>query len=62
MFIHQTGVPGNIAGALDAANDDGFTNLGGIRAVSNGAAQNPNSVTVGVPYGAAAGTISTNLL
>ena len=62
MYIHQTAVPGNIAGALDAANDDGFTNLGGIRAVANGAAQNPNSVTVGTPYGAGGVTISTNLL
>ena len=63
MFIHQTAVPGNIAGALDAANDDGFTNLGGIRAAANGAAQNPNSVTVGVPYNNAGGfNISTNLL
>jgi len=62
MFIHQTGVPGNIAGALDAANDDGFTNLGGIRSVANGTAAAPNSVTVGVPYGAAAVIVSTNLL
>ncbi len=62
MFIHQTAVPGNIAGALDAANDDGFTNLGGIRSVGNGTVTAPNSVTVGVPYGAAAVTISTNLL
>jgi hypothetical protein len=62
MFIHQTAVPGNIAGALDAANDDGFTNLGGIRAAANGTVAAPNSVTVGVPYPAAAGILSTNLL
>ena len=62
MLIHQTAVPGNVAGAMDAANDDGFTNLGGIRAANNGTAAAPNTVTVGVPYGATAVTISTNLL
>jgi len=62
MYIHQTGVAGSIAGALDAANDDGFTNLGGIRSTSNGTTTAPNSVTVGVPYGATTVTISTNLL
>ena len=62
MYIHQTGVPGNIAGALDAANDDGFNNLGGIRSVSNGTALAPNTVTVGTPYGTATAVISTNLL
>ena len=62
MFIHQTGVPGNIAGALDAANDDGFTNLGGIRSAGNGTGTAPNTVTVGVPYPATAAIVSTNLL
>ena len=62
MYIHQTAVPGNIAGALDAANDDGFTNLGGIRSAANGTGTAPNTVTVGVPYPAAAAIVSTNLL
>ena len=62
MLIHQTAVPGNVAGAMDSANDDGFTNLGGIRAANNGTAAAPNTVTVGVPYPATNAIISTNLL
>lgn len=62
LYFVQYGTPGAIAGALDAANDDGFTNRGGIRAAANGTAALPNSAPAGVPYGAGAANISTNLL
>ncbi len=38
LYFMTGNVPGNVATALDAANDDGFTNLGGWRAVANTAA------------------------
>ena len=63
MFINQYATPGNIAQAVDAANDDGFTNRGGIRAANNGTALAPNTDAAGAPY--ANGTnydVSTNLL
>jgi len=62
LYFVQTGVPGNIAAALDGANDDGFTNTGGIRSISNGNAGAPNTVP---SAGYATGTtyaVSTNLL
>jgi len=62
LYLTQSAVPGNIAGAMDSANDDGFTNLGGIRAAANGNGAAPNTVTVGTPYGAGAVNVSTNLL
>lgn len=62
LYFLQNGTPGSIAGALDAANDDGFTNRGGIRAAANGSAALPNSAPAGLPYGAGAVGISTNFL
>lgn len=62
LYFLQNGVPGAIAGALDAANDDGFTNRGGIRAAANGSANEPNSAPNGLTYGAGVANISTNLL
>ena len=62
LYFTQYAVPGNIAGALDAANDDGFTNRGGIRAAANGTATNPNSAAAGIVYGAGNAGVSTNLL
>ena len=62
LYFTQYAVPGNIAGALDAANDDGFTNRGGIRAAANGTANSPNSAAAGIVYGAGNAGVSTNLL
>ena len=62
LYFTQYAVPGNIGGALDAANDDGFTNRGGIRSVANGTANNPNTDTSGTAYGTGNVGISTNLL
>ena len=62
MYFVQYATPGNVAGAVDAANDDGFTNRGSVRAVNNGVALTPNSDPAGIAYGAAAVNISTNLL
>ena len=45
LFFNQYATPGNVAQALDAANDDGFTNRGGIRSASNGTAAAPNPAT-----------------
>ena len=50
LFFTQYAVPLNIAGALDAANDDGFTNRGGIRAEANGTTAAPNSDAAGNAY------------
>lgn len=50
LFITQFATPGNVAQAVDAANDDGFTNRGGIRAAANGTALAPNSAAAGAPY------------
>jgi len=63
LFITQFNTPGNVAQAVDAANDDGFTNRGGIRAANNGTAAAPNSDAAGTAY--VPGTnyhVSTNLL
>ena len=62
LYFVQFGTPGTIGSALDAANDDGFVNRGGIRSGANGTATTPNSDTVGTPYGAGAVSLSTNLL
>jgi prepilin-type N-terminal cleavage/methylation domain-containing protein len=62
LYFVQFATPGAIGSALDAANDDGFTNRGGIRAADNGTAALPNSATTGVTYGAGAVNQSTNLL
>jgi len=62
LYITQYAVPGNIGGAMDGANDDGFTNRGGIRAAANGTANNPNTDAQGNAYGAANVNVSTNLL
>ena len=62
LYFTQYGVPGNIASAVDGANDDGFSNRGGIRAINNGTAVRPNTDTVGTPYPAAAQAVSMNLL
>jgi prepilin-type N-terminal cleavage/methylation domain-containing protein len=43
LYLTQFLTPGNVAQAIDGANDDGFTNLGGIRSASNGGGTNPNS-------------------
>ena len=50
LFINQYATPGNVAQAVDAANDDGFTNRGGIRSGNNGTALAPNTDTAGVAY------------
>ena len=62
LYFTQYGVPGNVASALDGANDDGFTNRGGIRAAGNGTAAAPNTDANGLTYGAAAVGVSMNLL
>ena len=62
LFFTQYAVPGNIAGALDAANDDGFINRGGIRGQPNGGANNPNTDANGIAYPATNSAVSTNLL
>ena len=63
MYFLQSNVPGNVATALDAANDDGFTNRGGLRAANNGTLASPNTAVTGAPYvNATTYTISTNLL
>jgi len=63
VFITQMNTPGNIAQAMDAANDDGFINRGGIRAQNNGTAAAPNTDAAGNAF--VSGTIyhvSMNLL
>ena len=63
FFLNQYATPGNVAQALDAANDDGFTNRGGIRSAHNGTAAAPNPATT-IPAAYANGTnynISMNL-
>ncbi|MEI6762167.1 MAG: prepilin-type N-terminal cleavage/methylation domain-containing protein [Betaproteobacteria bacterium] len=63
LYITQFNTPGNVAQAMDAGNDDGFINRGGIRAQSNGTVAAPNSDAAGNPY--LPGTnysVSTNLL
>ncbi len=63
LYFITTNVPGNVATAVDGANDDGFTNRGGIRSVNNGTAASPNTNAAGLTYGAGvAATMSTNLL
>ena len=62
VYFVQYATPGTIGSALDAANDDGFTNRGGIRAADNGTGLLPNSAPAGLTYGAGAVNISTNLL
>ena len=62
LFFTQYAVPGNIAGALDAANDDGFINRGGIRGQNNGGANTPNTDLNGIAYPATNAAVSTNLL
>ncbi len=63
LYFLTSNVPGNVATALDAANDDGFTNRGGLRAANNGTLAAPNSDATGTIYApAAAFIISTNLL
>ena len=63
MYFIQSNVPGNVATALDAANDDGFTNRGGVRAANNGTLASPNSAPTGTGYvNGTTYTISTNLL
>lgn len=63
IFFLQSNVPGNVATALDAANDDGFTNRGGIRAANNGTLASPNTAATGASYvNATVYTISANLL
>ncbi len=62
LFFTQYAVPGNIAGALDAANDDGFINRGGIRGQANGTANTPNTDLNGIAYPATNAAVSTNLL
>lgn len=62
LYFTQNAVPGNIAGALDAANDDGFINRGGIRGKANGVAANPNNDAAGINYPAENAAVSTNLL
>lgn len=63
LYITQYVTPGNVAQALDAANDDGFVNRGGIRSGGNGAGTAPNTDAAGTAY--APGTnynVSMNLL
>ena len=63
LFITQYATPGNVAQAVDAANDDGFTNRGGIRSADNGTALAPNSAAAGAPYvNGAVYNVSMNLL
>ena len=63
LFINQYATPGNVAQAVDAANDDGFTNRGGIRAANNGTALSPNTDAAGAAYNnGATYNVSTNLL
>ena len=49
LYFTQYVTPGNVAQAVDSANDDGFTNQGGIRSAGNGTATNPNT-GVAAPY------------
>lgn len=62
LYFTQYAVPGNIAAALDAANDDGFTNRGGIRGQNNGTDNAPNTDANGIVYPATNAAVSTNLL
>jgi prepilin-type N-terminal cleavage/methylation domain-containing protein len=49
LYFTQYATPGNVAQALDGANDDGFTTRGGIRAAANGTALAPNTAAA-APY------------
>jgi prepilin-type N-terminal cleavage/methylation domain-containing protein len=63
LYFTQFNTPGNVAQAMDGANDDGFVNRGGIRAISNGTVAAPNTDAAGNPF--LPGTnyaVSTNLL
>jgi prepilin-type N-terminal cleavage/methylation domain-containing protein len=63
LYFTQFNTPGNVAQAMDGANDDGFVNRGGIRAISNGTVAAPNTEAAGNPF--LPGTnyaVSTNLL
>ena len=63
LYFISSNVPGNVATAVDGANDDGFTNRGGIRSANNGTLASPNTAAAGAIYGAAAAfNMSTNLL
>jgi len=63
MYFIQSNVAGNVANALDAANDDGFINRGGIRSGNNGTLASPNTATTGTVYqNGTSYSVSTNLL
>ena len=63
LYFLTSNVPGNVATAVDAANDDGFTNRGGFRSANNGLVTTPNSDAAGVLYNQAGSFVmSTNLL
>jgi type II secretory pathway pseudopilin PulG len=62
LYMVFTGLPPDVAQALDAAVDDGFANRGYYRGVANGTPTNPNSDPIGINYnGTGAGIVAAPL-
>ncbi len=62
LYLVFTGLPPDVAQALDAAADDGFANRGYYRGVANGTPTNPNSDPIGINYnGASLGIVAAPL-
>ena len=62
LYLVFTGVPPDVAQALDASADDGFANRGNYRGVANGTPTNPNSDPIGINYnGAGVGIVAAPL-
>jgi prepilin-type N-terminal cleavage/methylation domain-containing protein len=62
LYLVFTGLPPDVAQALDAAADDGFANRGYYRGVANGTPTNPNSDPLGINYnGASLGIVAAPL-
>ena len=62
LYLVFTGLPPDVAQALDAAVDDGFANRGYYRGVANGTPTNPNSDPIGINYdGAGVGIVAAPL-
>ena len=62
LYMVFTGLPPDVAQALDAAADDGFANRGYYRGAANGTPTNSNSDPIGINYdGAGAGIVAAPL-
>lgn len=62
LYLVFTGLPADVARALDGSVDDGLANRGSYRGLDNGTPANPNSDSVGIHYGTSVSIVATPLL